>query len=81
MHDGHDHEHSPHNEAHGTDRTKLLLQFMLDHNIQHVAEANTLAKKLENESRTEAAALLRDAIKNYESGNEKIHEALHLIEN
>lgn len=79
MHDGHDHSHShghstvENNEA---DKTKLLLKFTLDHNIQHVAEIKALADKLEKESQTEAAVLIRESIAHYESGNEKINEAL-----
>ncbi|GHU67945.1 hypothetical protein AGMMS49983_19880 [Clostridia bacterium] len=77
MHDGHDHAHgSAHGETNATDKSKLLLRFTLDHNTQHVAEAKSLAEKLESESRFEAAALLRESIALYEAGNEKIHAAL-----
>jgi hypothetical protein len=55
------------------------LRFTLDHNIQHVAEAKALAEKLETESRSEAALLLRESIVLYEAGNEKIHAALHKL--
>ena len=80
MHDGHDHSHGHScGETGETDKTKLVLHFTLDHNIQHVAEIKALAEKLDGESKTEAAALLRESIVLHEAGNEKIHEALHKI--
>lgn len=81
MHDGHDHSHGlSGTENHESDKTKLLLRFTLEHNIQHVSEIKALVEKLENESRTEAASLLIESIALHEAGNEKIHEALHKLD-
>ena len=80
MHDGHDHSHGqPMGENKESDKTKLLLSFTLEHNVQHAAEIKALAERLENESNFEAAKLIREAVAMYESGNDKIHEALHLL--
>ena len=69
MHEGHTHEHK-------TPDPKILLEYMLEHNQQHTEELAALATKLEASSATESAALLREAIAAYETGNKKLAEAL-----
>ena len=73
MHDGHGH----HEGGAGEDREKLVLTYMLEHNRHHVEELQSLADKIEQQGRAEAAALLRSAAADYEAGCEKLHAALH----
>ena len=81
MHDGHDHSHGHTNDiSNEADKTKLLLRFTLEHNIQHVSEVKLLADKLEKESRDKAAELIRESIPHYEAGNAKLDEALRILE-
>ena len=81
MHDGHDHSHGlSDGENHENDKTKLLLRFTLEHNIQHVSEIKSLVERLEKDSQTEAAVLLQESITLHEAGNEKIHDALHKLD-
>ena len=81
MHDGQDHTHGlSGGENNENDKTKLILRFTLEHNVQHVSEIRSLVEKLEKESLTEAAALLKESIALHEAGNEKIHDALHQLD-
>ncbi|MDR1816445.1 MAG: hypothetical protein LBR00_07250 [Clostridiales Family XIII bacterium] len=74
MHEGHDHSggHGPD----AADKTALLLQFTLEHNRQHALEIQNLADKLRAAGKAEAAALLEDALRDYETGNEKFAHAI-----
>ena len=69
MHEGHTHEHK-------APEPKILLAYMLEHNIQHQAELSEVAEKLKTAGETEAAGLLFEAISAYETGNSKLKSAL-----
>ena len=76
MHNGAEHAH-----AHAADpaENKALLTYMLDHNAHHAQELHTLAHGYETIHK-EAAALLHEAVAELNAGNQKIAEALKLLE-
>ena len=85
-HEGHDHDkdhkghkQNSHDHGLGGQKEKSVLEFVLEHNKQHTEELVGLAEKLEQAGKTEAAALLRAASSDYESGNAKLHSALHKL--
>lgn len=81
MHD-HTHDHT-HTHTHESDTkstpTKLILKYMLDHNIQHVKDAEEFATKLRESGNETAASLINDAISDYTKGNEKMSQALDAL--
>ncbi|MDR3363577.1 MAG: hypothetical protein LBS91_01300 [Clostridiales Family XIII bacterium] len=80
---GHEHGHSHDSvsaAAGPTDKTRLIMDFTLEHNRQHAAEMRALAEKLRAEGKAAAAGLLAEGVNDYERGNEKIARAIeHLI--
>lgn len=70
----HDHNH-PH--AHTSAEESLaLLTYMLGHNRHHAEELHDLAHNLDGE----ASQLIHDAIIDFELGNEKLAEALNILQ-
>jgi|GEM_PF-5422226 len=81
MHDDRKHEEGRpvqdgHGHSPGEDRDKLVLGYMLEHNREHVSELLGLAAKFEDAGQSGAAALIREAAKDFGSGNGKLGEAL-----
>ena len=74
MHEGHTHDHK-------TPDPKILLEYMLEHNQQHAEELAALATKLETTGAPESAALLREALAAYETGNTKLKGARDVLIN
>ena len=73
----HDHEHSHHHHEHASAAESLaLLTYMLGHNRHHAEELHELAHGLDGE----AAQLIHDAVIDFEVGNEKLAEALHILQ-
>ena len=71
MHEGHTHEHK-------APEPKLLLGYMLEHNLQHQAELSEVADKLKTSGQTEAADLVLEAINAFKTGNSKLESALKI---
>ncbi|MBE6990803.1 MAG: cobalt transporter [Ruminococcaceae bacterium] len=70
----HDHHHV-HQAPFSPEERLALLTYMLSHNRHHAEELHDLAHGTEGE----AARLLHDAVAAYESGNDKLAEALCLL--
>lgn len=82
----HEHEHS-HDHAHEHEHTHAdaaknlaLLKYMLEHNKQHAEELHEMAHALTHAGNDEAAQLIHESIDDFNTGNEKIAEALKLLE-
>ena len=73
----HTHEHS-HDQAAGTNKTLVLMQYMLDHNEHHTDELAQMAKTL---GENEAAAVVMEAVEEFIKGNEKLAQAIELMQN
>jgi hypothetical protein len=77
---GHDHDEG-HTHGETGDLTKItaLLDYMLDHNKHHAEELADMAHDLYHADLGGAAALVEAGVKDFETGNEKLKEALKLI--
>jgi hypothetical protein len=53
---------------------------MLEHNIAHTEEAEKLAQTLRSQGQDEAANAVLEGVDDYKKGNQKLHNALHLLE-
>ena len=74
----HEHEHS-HDHSHtDTPREELiaLMRYMVGHNVSHTNELKELAHKLSHTGDSEACAKVLDAVRDYETGNQKLAEKL-----
>lgn len=72
----HDHDHH-HHQGHASPKESLaLLTYMLGHNRHHAEELHELAHGMDGE----AAQLIHDAVVDFELGNEKLAEALHILQ-
>ena len=74
MHD-HDHPHV-HGETVSKEERLALLKYMLGHNAHHAEELHELAHGCEGE----AAELLHRAVDDIKASNQKLEEALKLLE-
>ena len=79
----HEHTHShPHTHPNGPvaagekDKTRILLQYAVDHNAHHADELNTLIQAMRDSGRDEAAALTEQAQDAFRRGSELLHLAL-----
>ena len=82
----HSHEHShPHTHTHShgdvegfdsIEQAMALMGYMLDHNRHHADELHELCHKLEATGKTEAAALIHDAVDKFGEGNALLESAL-----
>lgn len=72
----HPHTHGPVDIA----RIKTLLGYMLEHNREHAGELGSLAHELRHAGLDRAADTLDDGVKDFDRGNEKLAEALDLIQ-
>ncbi|MCI8583465.1 MAG: hypothetical protein HFH13_10090 [Dorea sp.] len=70
----HEHNHS-HNTANSPEETLALLNYMLGHNRRHAEELHELAHKLPE---TEAA-LLHEAVEDFNRGSEKLAGVLAMM--
>jgi hypothetical protein len=83
-HEGCDHEHHTHDHNHGhgaPDLAKIttLLGYMLSHNNEHAGEIADIAHLLRHADKDGTADLLEDAVKDFDTGNEKLAQALALL--
>ena len=79
MHEGHDHNHEHHHHNESPSKTLALMTYMLDHNKQHAEELHDISHNLSGEGQEEAAKLLHEAVHDFESGNQKLEQALKLV--
>ena len=83
----HSHAHShTHTHAHehtegfaSMDQAEALMTYMLDHNRHHAEELHELCHKLEASGKSEAAALLHDAVDRFGEGNALLESALEKL--
>ena len=78
----HEHEHS-HDHSHtDTPREELivLMRYMVGHNVSHTSELKELAHKLYRTGDSEACAKVLDAVRDYETGNQKLAESLEQLQ-
>ena len=62
------------------DKTLMLLGYLYDHNVHHTSELDDLAERLKAEGRGEAAEKVLAAKECFGSGNDLLHEAIHMCE-
>ena len=77
----HEHEHS-HDHSHtDTPREELivLMRYMVGHNVSHTNELKELAHKLSHTGDSEACAKVL-AVRDYETGNQKLAESLEQLQ-
>ena len=74
-----DHHHHTHEEDSNSVPNKLILKYMLDHNIQHVKDAEEFAEKLNAAGNDKAADLILQAVSNYSKGNDQMSLALEAL--
>lgn len=72
----HDHDHHHHQGHASLEESLALLTYMLGHNRHHAEELHELAHGMDGE----AAQLIHDAVVDFELGNEKLAEALHILQ-
>ena len=72
---GHEHHHD-HGDMPSAERTKALLNYMIDHNEHHAEELAELVDSLEGAARKR----LLEAIGSFEAGNVQLREVLELME-
>ncbi len=80
-HDGDVHAHCGHCDPDGgscKDETLALLTYMINHNKQHAAETDKMAKELEEKGLGDVAKQMREGVMNYEKGNMYLSLALSL---
>lgn len=92
-HGAHDHDHHDHDHAAACDagcgncepesgkckdQTFALLNYMVQHNTQHAAEAEKMAGQLENQGLADVAAQIREGVTEYQKGNMYLNIALTL---
>jgi ABC-type Zn2+ transport system substrate-binding protein/surface adhesin len=79
---GHDHDHGHCGHDHGgaPDMGKIaaFLEYMAEHNGQHAEEVGYIAHLLRHAAQEDAAALLEDAVRDFEAGTAKLVKALAL---
>lgn len=72
----HTHDHDHHHSHHSPEESLALLTYMLGHNRHHAEELHELAHGLDDE----AAQLIHDAVIDFQLGNEKLAEALRILQ-
>ena len=92
-HGAHDHDHHDHDHAAACDagcgncepesgkckdQTFALLNYMVQHNTQHAAEAEKMAGELEKQGLADVAAQIREGVTEYQKGNMYLNIALTL---
>ncbi|MDR1955786.1 MAG: hypothetical protein LBQ30_02920 [Treponema sp.] len=72
----------PHCHEHPQDisQVRALLEYLLEHNRHHAGELGDMAHTLSHAGLEEAAGILRKGVQDFESGNEKLAQALELIQ-
>ena len=78
----HEHEHSHVHPHMDTPREELiaLMRYMVGHNVSHTNELKELAHKLSHTGDSEACAKVLDAVRDYETGNQKLAESLEQLQ-
>ncbi len=74
----HDHTHTHHHGEHA--ETDALIGYMVSHNAHHAEELKEIAHTLRHEGRGEIADRIEAAVADFARGNEKLSEALKMIQ-
>ena len=69
----HDYQHI--HQAHSPEEAKVLLKYMVDHNVHHSEELHELAHSLPEE----VSAIVHEALEVYNKANTKLQEAYDLL--
>ena len=72
----HNHVHEHPLEMGDSQKTLIVLKYMLDHNRHHSEELHEIADSIEGD----AAKLLYDAVDAFEQGNDKLAAAIQVLE-
>ena len=72
----HPHDHAAVSGFESSEQAMALMGYMLDHNRHHAEELHELCHKLAASGKTEAAALLHDAVDQFGEGNALLEAAL-----
>lgn len=75
---GGEHHHGHHHGEHA--ETDALLGYMVAHNAHHAEELGEIAHTLRHEGRGEIADRIESAVEDFARGNEKLGEALKMIQ-
>ena len=75
-HEHHHHHHHDYDQSAAPDRSQALLSYMVGHNQSHADEMRECAAGMEGEVR----ALIDEAADLLEAGNEKLKQALALLQ-
>lgn len=74
----HDHTHTHHHGEYA--ETDALIGYMVSHNAHHAEELKEIAHTLRHEGRGEIADRIEAAVADFARGNEKLSEALKMIQ-
>lgn len=77
-HHDHGHTHAHHHGEHA--ETDALIGYMVSHNAHHAEELKEIAHTLRHEGRGEIADRIEAAVADFAHGNEKLSEALKMIQ-
>jgi hypothetical protein len=79
----HTHSHGGHSHEHGDVKEDkevfALITYMLSHNRHHAQELRELADRLLNSGKSEAAAVLSEAVSFFEEGNDRLEKTVNLL--
>ena len=75
---GHSHTQNEKTSADGSsyERDKALLCYMLEHNRNHACELAEISERMHDAEQSGAADIIRDAVRYFEHGNNKLEEAI-----
>ena len=81
-HHDHDHCHS-HSHEEGChkeqDETVAVLTYMLDHNVHHAAELESMAAELRKQGKTAAADMIDKGVVDFQTANMRLRVALSML--
>ena len=78
-HGGAHHHHHHHHEIMEPEKLKALIEYMLGHNRRHAEELGDAAHQLRHLGKIEAAVLLEEAIEAFNTGNDRLAEAVSVL--
>ena len=89
-HHGEDHHHDHHGHEHGhshegccchkeQDETVALLTYMLDHNVHHAAELESMAAELRAQGKSAAADMIDKGVIDFQTANMRLRVALSML--
>lgn len=79
-HEGHSHEHGEAENKHTADKSKVMLEYTIRHNEQHLDEMVVLAKDLREGGNGNVAELVDKAAEEFAEGVTQLRNALKVYE-